>query len=879
MAEKMKTERILETFLWICAAGFAAFAPANGIVNDYIPKISVFSLGFAALFAAGMLCRAFVQKRVFEYVRNNKVLLVLLILVCGISGVKYAGDLVAGVATTFFAYFAIPVYMVGAFFVSLWLKEEWGRHHVLMQLYALAFGLSFLLFNDRYIMDVGGFIRAVGSYSNPNEMSIYAFCALAFSACLIWEKQYSVIVNLALASISMCALILGQSRTALGGVAIAVVTAVASYLVCIARMRGNAKTVKRSWLRGSILAAVFILLTAMFCRILPPSLLEVTDIRGEYYTYTGRVELIKAYPELREQLEVVLRQMNPPSREEDYFKDPNYTGPYETEGPTEIPGETTGLPSSTEPAGNHRPDDSEPSTQTSFIKRFLSRFVSGNGTNSSGIVSNLRFQIWIKYLMNLDRYWLFGAENGFASVKPVISGTARECHNTPLYLFVQYGLIVVLLFAAVAVKLFIDLLLRRPVSFRKVPYGGILLGLLPFVLLQDLVNVAAFWFILAVVGAAAGEANGANPKNIAVVRRYSGMGGIENQILNICEGLREKGTVVHLITDQQSQMSEKAAEIGACIHICSLNNPFIDGVRVARYCQKHHVEVLQSHMFYESILCRVARFLCGSACHVFRVHTYIDCSHISQQKKRLYHLLALLTDSKVDVYLPINDYNCREMRTRSHIPGGKIQIVHDGVPEIGEPYAYMPQENHKIAMVANLVRFKGHDTLVDGLEILRSRGILFQAYLYGDCPVDGSGKPDTMVRDELAAQIRQKGLEEQVLFCGYTTDIRNSLGDVWALVLPSDSEGTPNCVLEAMSLKVLTVCSNVGGVPEFIQDGITGYCHEPKNPQAFADAMERAWNASAETNREIVNAAYHIWKEEYSVPSMIDGLIESYRLL
>ena len=127
--------------------------------------------------------------------------------------------------------------------------------------------------------------------------------------------------------------------------------------------------------------------------------------------------------------------------------------------------------------------------------------------------------------------------------------------------------------------------------------------------------------------------------------------------------------------------------------------------------------------------------------------------------------------------------------------------------------------------------------------------------------------------------MNEKGLHEQVHFCGYTSDVRKSLEGIWALVLPSYAEGTPNCVLEAMSLRVLSVCSNVGGVPEFITNGSTGFCHEPRNPHAFADAVEQAWKASEEQAGQILDRAYQVWHDEYSVLSMISGLAASYEAL
>lgn len=481
--------------------------------------------------------------------------------------------------------------------------------------------------------------------------------------------------------------------------------------------------------------------------------------------------------------------------------------------------------------------------------------------------------------MNAEEYWLFGAENGFASVSPVFDGTARACHNTFLFVFVQYGLIVLALLVMVVSRRIKNLVLIRKGNHRKVPYACMLAGLLFFMMLNDLVNVAAFWLMLAILSSVAYNMDCGKTRSVAIVRRYSGFGGIEHQIVNICKGLSAQGVQVHLVTDQTSVLTEKAQQAGAVVAIRSLSNPLVAGLMLAQYCRENQVDILQTHMFFESMAGRVARLVYGGIKHIYRVHTYIECSHISKTKKKLYHALSFVTDAWVDLYLPINEYNRQEMRKLSLLPEHKIKIVHDGVREPGEPFEQQPVCNNKIAMIANFVAFKGHDILIEGLDVLRSRGIVLQAYLYGGCPRDRAGIEDTSVLNEIQQEVNSRGLQEQVHFCGFTTDVRKSLEGMWALVLPSYAEGTPNCVLEAMSLRVLAVCSNVGGVPEFVTNGSTGFCHEPKNPYAFADAVEQAIKASEEQSRQILDNAFKIWKDEYSVPAMLCGLEASYEAL
>lgn len=130
---------------------------------------------------------------------------------------------------------------------------------------------------------------------------------------------------------------------------------------------------------------------------------------------------------------------------------------------------------------------------------------------------------------------------------------------------------------------------------------------------------------------------------------------------------------------------------------------------------------------------------------------------------------------------------------------------------------------------ARLEAQKGHAVLLDALAALRAEGGDFVAALAG------AGT----LREALESRARELGLEPQVHFTGALDDIGPLLAAADAVVLPSLREGQPLTLLEAMARARAVVASAVGGIPELIEDGVSGLLVPPGRPEALAEALGR----------------------------------------
>jgi len=122
---------------------------------------------------------------------------------------------------------------------------------------------------------------------------------------------------------------------------------------------------------------------------------------------------------------------------------------------------------------------------------------------------------------------------------------------------------------------------------------------------------------------------------------------------------------------------------------------------------------------------------------------------------------------------------------------------------------------------------KGWPVLLQAMAILRSALPDVGLLLFGD----GDQR-------RLLENLRQQlGLQDQVLFPGFTTQLDRCLTGASAVVLSSYTEGLPNILLEAAAAGLPSVATAVGGVPELIQHEQTGYLVPPGDPTALAGAL------------------------------------------
>lgn len=188
-----------------------------------------------------------------------------------------------------------------------------------------------------------------------------------------------------------------------------------------------------------------------------------------------------------------------------------------------------------------------------------------------------------------------------------------------------------------------------------------------------------------------------------------------------------------------------------------------------------------------------------------------------------------------------NFHKIRELVGPEH--SGKINQVYHGVSLSAfqpqqEPAFEFPQK--RLLTIARLVEKKGYEDVFAALKILQEKGLHLHYDIYGD----GELKASLIeLRDRL-------GLQEQITLHGAVSQpiVLKAYQEGGVFILASretesgDRDGIPNSMAEAMSMAMPVLATNVSGIPEILENNLSGILVQQRSPAEIARGLERLFS-------------------------------------
>ena len=202
----------------------------------------------------------------------------------------------------------------------------------------------------------------------------------------------------------------------------------------------------------------------------------------------------------------------------------------------------------------------------------------------------------------------------------------------------------------------------------------------------------------------------------------------------------------------------------------------------------------------------------------------------------------------------------------------KLHIVHCGVnPADFTPVTHTGQGSN-LLFVGRLAGVKGLPVLLEAVAALRKDRPDVRLTLAGDGPD----------RESLVLLARRLGIEQNVAFLGYQSQrqVRELLGRTDAFVMASFAEGVPVVLMEAMAAGVPVVATRIAGIPELVEDGVSGFLVPPGDAQALAEKVDLLLRdpvvrtSMGARGREKVEREFNLAREADKLCRILTGALE-----
>jgi len=291
----------------------------------------------------------------------------------------------------------------------------------------------------------------------------------------------------------------------------------------------------------------------------------------------------------------------------------------------------------------------------------------------------------------------------------------------------------------------------------------------------------------------------------------------------LVDRLREQGIVVHTIDSLRRAISP-LNELKALFTLYRL-------IRKRRY------DIVHCHSTKAGLLGRIAAWLARVPKIYFTVHGwgFYNVGEYGRMQPILVFLekmAARLTDRIICV----SENDRRQGLKRRIASEDKLVVIHNGItwdqPRIHgilREKIGAGESDIIFGMVGRLAYPK------NPLLFLEAAAQVVKAHEQAKFVLIGDGP----FYDDCREFIKGNSLEGNAFLLGFREDVRRFLSDMDVFVLSSRFEGLPLTIIEAMFAGLPVVATRVGGVPELVEDGITGFLVPPKDPGALAEALQK----------------------------------------
>ncbi|MGP6379010.1 glycosyltransferase family 4 protein [Yersinia bercovieri] len=319
-----------------------------------------------------------------------------------------------------------------------------------------------------------------------------------------------------------------------------------------------------------------------------------------------------------------------------------------------------------------------------------------------------------------------------------------------------------------------------------------------------------------------------------IITRANEIGGAQVHVKDLCIKLLAEGHKPEVIVGESGLLVDMLKSKGINVHILPSLVRDISPLKdiscifkLRKLVKKINPDIVTLHSSKAGIIGRLSLIFSGIPV-VFTVHGWSFADGVSKSKKRFYILIERAVSLFTDIIITVSKQD-KELALKYKVASNSKQIViHNGISKKSiETRNTVNSECIRLISVARFCEQKDHETLLNSLYLLKNES--WHLSLVGKGPN----------LDKIKKLAVTLGLDNKIDFLGERTDVENLIASSDVFLLISNWEGFPISILEGMRASLPVIASDVGGINESVENGVTGYLVKKADVLALTECIKK----------------------------------------
>ncbi|MFH1784224.1 MAG: glycosyltransferase family 4 protein [bacterium] len=302
--------------------------------------------------------------------------------------------------------------------------------------------------------------------------------------------------------------------------------------------------------------------------------------------------------------------------------------------------------------------------------------------------------------------------------------------------------------------------------------------------------------------------------------------GITNYALALSVGLKKKGHKVVFVGLEDKPPVIQAKKMFLNVRYIKSTRDMLGFIRII---EEEKIDLINAHTGSSHTLSVVSALFAGRRLAIIRTR--------ADRRAPKEGLLSKLVSYKTDRFITAGNF-INDMYTELGVPEGKIETVYQGIDieqfsatsTLHSSLFSEKDKKKRIGIVGRLDPVKGHYSFLRAMGLVKAR--------IPDIEILVVGKEENVKEIELRHLARDIGIQENILFIGYTQNVPEIMANCAVGVISSvGSEATSRVLLEWMAAGKPIIATKVGVIPEVVKDGVTGFLVPPEDSEIMAEKV------------------------------------------